>query len=667
MLHTERSLLAGVALALTPFAVALPHDHETSDALTRGAKHPAVVDVTRFVTDRGGAPLPLPAEEDAFFFAVLGDRTGGPAEGVEVLAEAVREINLLEPDLVMTVGDLVEGYCEREQWLAQMREYKEIMDGLLCPWFPVAGNHDIYWRGPNRPPEEHERDYEMFFGPLWYAFEHKDCWFIVLYSDEGDPATGERNFEKPACQVMSDAQIAWLDQALERARDARHAFVFLHHPRWLGGQYGDDWERVHRRLVAVGNVRAVFAGHIHHMRYDGVRDGIEYVTLATTGGSQTGKVPEAGFLHHYHTVTVRHDQIALAALPVGHVMDVRAITGTVSEETARLADARPEFDTGIRLARDGSADATVTATVSNPVGRPVDVTLVPSSDDRRWRFAPDHVHHLLEPGDSFAFVFTAARGDAGIDDTFALPVLDVRMDYLAPDARFPIPDRAFELPLTPELPRPAPPRAEQVVHLDGASCLAVRDDQIALPDGPFTVECWLRGERFPAGTSVVSKTESSEFGLAVGDGVPAFWCHLDKAYAVARAQTLVLEPGRWHHLAGVYDGRGTRLYVDGRLAARADRNGPRTRNGLPLLVGAEVAGRGRDTSHFVGQIDGVRLSSVARYVSERFDPGRRHEPDGETVLLLEMDGRTGPWVHDGSAHGAHATVRGAATLGPAAR
>ena len=31
-------------------------------------------------------PLPLPTEEQAFSFVVYGDRTGGPAAGVEVLA-----------------------------------------------------------------------------------------------------------------------------------------------------------------------------------------------------------------------------------------------------------------------------------------------------------------------------------------------------------------------------------------------------------------------------------------------------------------------------------------------------------------------------------------------------------------------------------------------------
>lgn len=101
--------------------------------------------MSRFWTDRDVPPLPAPDEQDAFFFVVFGDRTGGRPEDTAVLEQAVRDTNLLEPDLVMTVGDLVEGYNDTAPWMDQMREFKGVMDDLLCPWFPVAGNHDIYF------------------------------------------------------------------------------------------------------------------------------------------------------------------------------------------------------------------------------------------------------------------------------------------------------------------------------------------------------------------------------------------------------------------------------------------------------------------------------------------------------------------------------------------
>ena len=99
-------------------------------------------------------------------FAVFGDRTGGPAAGISVLREAVADVNLIEPDFVMTVGDLIDGYNETPEWMRQMEEYTSSMDKLLMPWFPVAGNHEVYWRGEGeRPAREHEKNYEMHFGP----------------------------------------------------------------------------------------------------------------------------------------------------------------------------------------------------------------------------------------------------------------------------------------------------------------------------------------------------------------------------------------------------------------------------------------------------------------------------------------------------------------------
>ena len=265
--------------------------------------------------------LEKPSEEASFSFAIFGDRTGGPDSGLLVLEKAVGEVNTIGPDMVMTVGDLIQGYNQREAWLRQMREYKAIMNRLAMPWFPVAGNHDTYWRGEGRPEDEHDGDYEQHFGPLWYAFAHKNCWFVVLYSDEGNAETGEKNFNKPECQEMSPQQMRWLERTLEQARGAAHVFVFLHHPRWHGGKYGDNWNQVHAILRKAGNVSAVFAGHVHTMRYVGPRDKISYYTLATTGGGYNERNPLMGKFHHYNLVTVRGDAFHVAAFPVGSAID----------------------------------------------------------------------------------------------------------------------------------------------------------------------------------------------------------------------------------------------------------------------------------------------------------------------------------------------------------
>ncbi|MGI9014394.1 MAG: LamG-like jellyroll fold domain-containing protein [Phycisphaerales bacterium] len=617
----------------------------------------------RFITSRTSpVELALPHEEDSFTFIVFGDRTGGPAEGIEILKQAVADANVIEADLVMTVGDLVEGYNDTPQWMTQMREFKGAMDALTMPWFPVAGNHDIYWRGEGeRPSGEHEHNFETHFGPLWYAFEHKNSWFIALFSDEGDPETGRKSFERPESQRMSAAQFQWLRETLGRAREAEHIFIFLHHPRWLEGGYGDDWKRVHALLAEAGNVTAVFAGHIHNMRYDGPRDGIEYIALATVGGAQPGYSAQAGYLHQLHLITVRHDHIALAALPVGEVMDVRAITGKVSDEARQLAQSPLSIRERFELGMHGSGAGEVVFELNNPTSAPIEVAAWIASDDSRWRSVPDHLHLRMQPGESQEVRFAVTRRAAPLDDTFRAVELCVDVDYIASGRRFAMRRRQMPIPLRVKLNSPAvvhEGESERVLAVDGDDCLRIEADSLSeLPDGPLTLECWFNATEFSSRMGLINKTESSEFGFFLNRGIAEFDILLGDRYVTLKAAENAITTGKWHHIAGVYDGEEVRLYIDGRNVQTTQRAAARRQNQLPLYIGADVDQNGRPVSYFNGRIDSVRLSSTARYHDD-FIPERRMHADAATELLFNMDEVISMFLYDESPHSRHAVMVG---------
>jgi len=625
----------------------------------------------RFDTDRPNAKLhPLPKEEGVFHFVVFGDRTGGPREGIAILAQAVADTNLLAPDFVITVGDLVNGYNDDAAWKEQAEEYSRTMAALRCPWFPVAGNHDLYYRGPDQTRKSHDAEYESHFGPLWYAFAHKGCWFIALDSDEGDPETGERSFNKASAQKMSDAQFRWLQGVLSRAKGAEHVFVFLHHPRWLKrhekAEYGDDWDKVHALLAAAGNVSAVFAGHIHRIRYDGKRDGIEYFTLAAVGASLATDAPKAGYLHHIDVVTVRKDRVDVATIPVGAVLDPRAISGTTSADVARLADhLKPRQRDRPAFAPESGLDAECVVELANPASRPIEVTVLFDCGDPTFVARPDHVHVTVPAGETRRATLGLRRDARPLDSWFTWPKLEVRVDYLGDGVRVAMPPTVNKVDLDMAIAE-SEPAAERALELDGdTGCVAIDGPKIDLPDGPFTVEGRVRAKDFASRCGFVNNTESSGFGIFVSDGQPGFVVFLGDKYVGAQVREPLLRPDTWHHLAGVFDGQEVRLYVDGKLVAQKAGQGKRKTNGLPIYVGADTNGNGKPVSFLRGCIDEVRISRGARYRGPSFTPQRRFAADPDTAVLLHLDEALGPITPDAGQRHLHAEVMGKVAFVPA--
>jgi len=605
--------------------------------------------------------LPVPEDEDSFHFAIFGDRTAGPPEGLEVLRQAVAETNLIAPDFVMTVGDLVPGYNRTPQWLEEMRAYKSVMEDLAMPWYPVAGNHDIYWRGSDPPPGHHDADYEANFGPLWYWFPHKNAAFIVLYSDEGDPASNRKGFAEPALIRMSEAQLAWLERTLSETAGYDHVFVFLHHPRWITAHYGGgNWESVHRLLAAAGNVSAVFAGHIHRQRYDGLKDGIAYFTLATIGGTMPMDVPGTGWLNHSLLVTVRATDFDVATIPVGAVLDPKAMTPERLADLDRARQMPIERLSGpLLVGSDGGATGELRYRLRNQAARPVEVTVSAAKHAADWRARPDRRHMQLAPGQVEEIGFELSRDQDDFLGAFSAPTLAFRVDYLGEDRRVSFPETYFFAPLKPALEQASDGSApgDQAMLLNGSGAgLWFSPELIEIESAPFTLEAYIRTNAPNATGVVIGKYHDTGYALMLTDGRPQFVLGLQRVpINLLAVRDKVVQAGAWHHIAGVFDGVQARLYLDGKLVgwAEAPPGSALRPNDLPLFVGGNMTWDGSVEFPFEGAIDELRVSAGARYAGETFEPARRVGADDETALLLHLDGDGAPFARDASSHGRH--------------
>ena len=270
-----------------------------------------------------------------FQFAIIGDRTGG-ANVQGTFQIAMDQLNLMQPEFVINVGDVIEGYAEDKNELNTMwEEVKGLTGKLDMPFFYTRGNHDVSFPGGKDTWLER-------FGPGYYHFVYRDTLFLVLDSEDSprpDPPPEIKEATKvykrlqvedpPAARKMlaefmkseaivaalgkpvefPEEQLAWIKKTLAENADARWTFLFMHEPCWENPS--ESFKVIEEMLK--DRSYTFFAGHLHYYDYDNI-NGREYITMGPAGASWHHDGP--GNVDHITWVTMTDDgpQIANIAL-----------------------------------------------------------------------------------------------------------------------------------------------------------------------------------------------------------------------------------------------------------------------------------------------------------------------------------------------------------------
>jgi hypothetical protein len=333
--------------------------------------------------------LHQPQERDIFTFAFLADRTGGWPEGIEHLKRAVYEINQLNPEFVIHIGDMVEGYTRNiDLWVQECEEFKSIMNRLRMTWYPTTGNHDVISASRDPNDRTFEELYKQYFGPLYYSFDYKNSHFICLYTDEGQQSQ----------VTFSDKQLQWLADDLKNT-DKTNIFVCMHKPAW--DEYYEPsgwWEKVHE-LLKKYPVRAVIAGHYHSYRKYPPKDGIQYYILGATGGHLYEGVELIGRINHYNILRVEGDNFTMGVVKLGNVESDDYVVQEDADNAYKLTSQRGTHVEGwLWQPVDNEITGTIPIRIANPLDTEISAELYFEDDSAHWELISMPEKVVIAPG-----------------------------------------------------------------------------------------------------------------------------------------------------------------------------------------------------------------------------------------------------------------------------
>lgn len=278
----------------------------------------------------------IAADSAPFFFLQLSDPQFGFMDNnksisaeTEAMNKAVTAINQLKPPFVVITGDFVNNSKSKEQIAAYKSMIAQIDSSVKV--YMIPGNHDI-----GKVSRASIDNYKKNYGETHFSFRYGDCAFIGIDS----------NIIKEEDKEREEVQFKWLEQELQKTKDARFKFVFTHCSVFLKrmdepvnySNFSLPMREKYVHLFQKYGVNAIFAGHLHNNAYGKVGN-MEMITIGPVG-----KVLGTGY-QGMNLVKVYPDRfisefIALNQFPKEVVMSDPATKTTESMSRVRFKSIR---------------------------------------------------------------------------------------------------------------------------------------------------------------------------------------------------------------------------------------------------------------------------------------------------------------------------------------
>ena len=270
---------------------------------------------------------------DKFTFAIFSDLYGGERDRIFNIAMA--QLNLLRPELILSIGDLIDGGTEdRNQLTKEWNEFDAKVSVTRAPAFYVGGNHDL--------TNLTMRDvWTERYAARYYHFIYKDVLFLILDSEDfedrrmqeiyraravaleildGDepekwPETEYFKMPERSTGSVRAEQAAYFRRIIADNPQVRWTFLFMHKPVWRN-ESATEFQSIEAALS--DRPYTVINGNLHSYSLT-ERNGRDYIHLATTSGSQNS-ADEMAF-DHVTLVTIAEGEPSIVNLRMDGILD----------------------------------------------------------------------------------------------------------------------------------------------------------------------------------------------------------------------------------------------------------------------------------------------------------------------------------------------------------